>query len=360
MRSCSSLILLGALVLNGCSEGGVSGTGSVVDTTTPTNTLVEVSGQANKGPFGNGAGVQARALTGDEAHTAMTSGLLGDFTVSVPMGEAARVDVTGHYFSEITGEMSPDEVTLSGIVMGEADMHANVNTATHIVHERIVDLIDSGMDAETAMAMAESELREAMSDVIPAPANMMRFANLVVMNAAQEGGNPEGNAWLLAMSSMLEHTAAVRAQSSGSTVDSELNGLLEECVQAMRESQMFDSDLIDEMIVARGALNPDEIHMRLMNLDDELRVGSMVMHMGMTQVSAQSMDCDVVGSEIRCSEGGGHMGGGGMFQSMDLENMVANMNRFIDTDGDGIVNDDDGDDDNDGIADEDDDTPYGE
>ena len=39
---------------------------------------------------------------------------------------------------------------------------------------------------------------------------------------------------------------------------------------------------------------------------------------------------------------------------------VADMDLFIDTDGDGVVNGDDTDDDGDGVADVDDDTPYGD
>jgi hypothetical protein len=140
MHSKISLVL-GVCLLQACAEGGISGTGSVTDPVTvdPGNepTFVDVTGQANKGPFGTGAQVRARMIENDTVRATMTSGLLGEFTVQMHEGLAGQIDVTGKYFSEHLGQMSADPITLSAMVMGDADVPANVNVATHVIHLRL-------------------------------------------------------------------------------------------------------------------------------------------------------------------------------------------------------------------------------
>lgn len=351
------LLLASGVILQACSGGG---TGPLEVTERPFRTLVEVTGQANKGPFSQGAQVRSRLIAGDTLRTATTSGTLGDFRILMRDGEAGRIDVTGRYFSENLGVVSDNEATLSGIVSGDPNLRANINVATHMIHQRVLDLIESGIQPESAISMAESELMLAMADVVPFPANSIRFCDLSLLNAGRTDGNREGNAWLLAVSAIVEEMAMIRSRLPGGTAGSEANGLLSELTTAMADGQAFDQALLDEMIAARQALNPDRIHGYLLNLDENLRVSTMVVNMGLTRTRARQLGCDVSGEQIRCSEGGGMGGHVGMVEHMDLEDMVADMNRFVDTDGDGTVNADDDDDDNDGIPDSEDDTPYGE
>lgn len=351
------LLLAGVVLLQACGGGGA---GPLEVAESPIRSLVEVTGQANKGPFSQGAQVRSWSITGDALRTAVTAGSLGDFSILLHDREAGRIDVTGRYFSENLGVVSDDAITLSGIVLGDPNLRANINVGTHMIHQRVLDLIESGIQPEAATSMAESELLLALSDVVPFPAHSIRFCDLALLNAGQVVVNREGNAWLLAVSAMVEEMAMTRSRLSGATVGQELNGLLGEFAAAMSDGRAFDQAMLDEMIGARQALNPDRIHGYLLNLDENLRVSAMVANMGMTGTRALQLGCDVSGQQIRCSESGGMGGHMGMIEYMDLEDMVANMNRFVDTDGDGTVNADDDDDDNDGIPDSEDDTPYGE
>jgi len=300
----------------------------------------------------------ATMMENETIKTAMTSGQLGEFTVQMQQGRPGEIDVTGNFFSEHLGQMSDNDITLSAMVMGDADIHANVNVATHAIHLRVAELMDSGMDLDTAVETATSELLQSMSDVLPAPANPMTLGDLVVMNAAMEDANQEGDAWLLAMSSIMEQVALKRRETSGSSMEEELQGILDEMAEDMAGDGVIHQQLLNEMLTARQRLNPDQLHTHLLDADGQLRTRMMAGHFGMSEADAGELVCDAGGPEIHCSGGGGM--GGPMMQMMDLETMVANMNRFIDTDGDGIVNHDDDDDDNDGVPDTEDDTPYGE
>lgn len=352
-----SLVLATVFILQACSEGGIGGTGSVTDPSSPVS-LVDVSGQGNKGPFNEGAQVSARSTADGATHSAMTAGVLGDFTVSMERDRVGQIDITGRFFSENRGVMSDEQITLSGIAVGDPDERANVNVGTHLIHERVLELIDSGMSFDEAMSSAHTEMTLAMSDVVPSPANPMRFNELVVINAAQTEGNPEGNAWLLACTSVLEGVALARSETNGTSMEAELQSLMDEMATAFSENGTLPQALIDEMLAVRATLNPDRIHDRLLHWQDELTEDALMSRFGMSRMDAQAMECTTSGSDIECWSGGGMHGGGNMHR-MDMENLVANMNRFMDTDGDGIVNHDDDDDDNDGIPDTDDDTPYG-
>ncbi|MBD3646720.1 MAG: hypothetical protein HUJ31_04540 [Pseudomonadales bacterium] len=356
MRSVKgSVVIASILLVQACSEGGIGGTGTITDPSTGV-TLVDVSGQANKGPFSEGAEVHARTRAGDAMGNSATNGHLGEFTVRMEEGVAGRIDITGRFFSENRGVMSDDGITLSAMAMGDPEWRANVNVGTHLVHQRIVELMDSGLSFEEAVSSAHEEMIEAMSEVIPAPANPVRFNELVVINAAQAENNPEGNAWLLTCTSLLERVAISRSEANGTTMEAELQALLDEMSAAFADDGTLPAGLMSELMAARSEVNPDAVHQHLFGLDDDLRDDVLMGHFGMSRMEASSMECSITGSEIECMSGGGM--GGGMYR-MELEGMVANMNRFMDTDGDGIVNHDDDDDDGDGIPDVDDDTPYG-
>lgn len=367
MMRCAIVILV-AILLHGCAEGGIGGTGGI--TGTPP---IDMGGQGNKGPFANGAQVRVATVSGTTVSESSSTGVLGEYVVSVPEGEVRQITVTGAYFSETLGAVIDSDITLSGVVIGASGRHANVNVATDIAHRRVAELTESGMAADVAIEMAESELILALSPVLPAPVNPLDFNELVLINAAQQDGNQEGNAWLLALSAVLEQAAVDRAVANGTSVQSELTTLLTELSTGFASEGTIDSATTDVLTTARGRVDANVVHNNLVHLEQAFLNDALVESTGITATAASTLTCVVLGSEIKCVEPAtgvtvtpqstfGQTADGtdsDTLVSFDLTTVVADLNQFLDTDGDGIVNADDDDDDNDGTPDIEDDTPFG-
>lgn len=371
-----AIALLVILLVQGCAEGGIGGTGAVLPPLPGSqfkqDSNVSMDGQGNKGPFADGARVTVRTLSGIFETEGASSGALGAFAVFVPDGEARRIDVTGTYFSESAGTVSASNISLSAIVVGVTGRHANVNAATHLVHRRIIRLIDSGVDAVSAIEMAEAELLLALSPILPAPANPLDFSLLVVINAAQDPRNEEGNAWLLALSAVIEQSAIDLAAANGTAVNAELATLLTQLSAAFEPDGTFGPADLDPLMTAHARINPNVVHDHLLHLESSLLTSALV-SAGVTETQAANLFCVVIGSDIKCVDSsdnvalsagptfGQHADGSDSTSlvSLALGSVVADLNRFLDSDADGIVNIDDDDDDNDGTPDSEDDTPFG-
>jgi hypothetical protein len=339
-------------LVNGCSEGGIGGTGGIIPAASPgaasAVVSVVVSGSANKGPYADTAPVTSRmisdsgALSSETVSGVMAAGLYGGYTIEIATETTQLAQISGAYFSENLG-VTDALATLQGVVLAGSSS-ANINVATHLIHLRVINLMSDGMAAAVAIDSAEAELLLELSRLLPSPSNAITFSNLVLLNAQPESINPEGNAWLLALSSILEKSALIVDVSAGST--SMESRSVEDILTTLAADLESDGTLFDEnlagLLDARAQINPDLIHRNLLFLDESLRE-SILLASG--EVSAEDLDdyaCGVFQNEIKCAGIG-----------------VADMNLFIDTDADGIVNALDDDDDNDGIEDSMDPTPYG-
>lgn len=368
MIRCATFLLVVTL-LQGCAEGGIGGTGGITGGTPP----VDMSGQGNKGPFADGARVRVASFSGTVEAEFGSAGALGEYSVSIPEDAVRRVTVEGAYFSETLGAVIDSNIALSGVVVGARERHANVNVATDIVYPRIVELVDGGMAADIAIETATSELLLALSPVLPSPANPVDFNELVLINAAQENANEEGNAWLLALSAIVEQTAIDMADANGTSVQSELATLLTELSAGFRADGTLATSLLDALIAARAHVDANVVHDNLVHLDEDLLGEAFAESTGNALNSLSEVTCIVLGSEIKCVEPatGVTLATGPAFGqtadgtdseslvSFELTKVVADLNLFLDTDGDGVVNSLDEDDDNDGTPDSEDDTPFG-
>jgi len=311
-RSASwALIAISALLQAGCGGGdgadGIIGTG------------FNISGAANKGPFVIGSSVTVSVLSDDGEPTAntivtKTSNDLGQFSFKLENPGPVQINVQGYHFNEITGRLSNSTLTLRAIydASEQNQQNAQVNILTHIANDRIAKHMRNGKPAAEAIPLAQTELVKALEPVLktaPLPA----FTDLSIYNI--DDTHELGNAYLLALSSIAYQYATSRSKLEGDSVDAELTLLLNKLASDFGDDGQFaDTDLIQRLSSASRLLRPDQIIQNLVYRS---------------------------------------------YAVLGIALEAADLNRFIDTDGDGQVNIIDIDDDNDGILDIEDIEPYG-
>jgi hypothetical protein len=340
-------VLCSVLLLAGCAEGGIGGTGGFTPDI-PADPVM-VSGTATKGPYVAGTSVTATSLaTGNVVSSTETSNLFGEFQINIAGEGATRITIIGSWYSENFGTQVSSSTALSSIVAPE--MATNINVATHLIHERVLALMNDGMELEAATSSATSELTLSLSGVLPAPSNPLDVNGLTVINARQDEPNTEGNAWLLALSALVEYSATQAGDEPGE--------LINRLTVDLADDGVIATELLGPLLLARSRLNPDQIHSNLLQLDATL-ARTALDELGVAESSQYA--CDAAASTVVCSGLSDAAPGDTPAisqQFIELELLVANSNRFLDTDGDGEVNEDDHDDDNDGIEDSLDNSPY--
>lgn len=349
-------LLIAAAMIGGCAEeGGIGGTGS--------NAVFEpvnVSGSVNKGPFTSGGDISAESLSGDFTASATISDGLGNYQIELGADLAWRLAATGTWFDELAGANAADPLELEAIAFAASGAGVNINAATHIASARIETLIADGITAAAAIDMARDELIVALSPVLPAPAGPIAFGDLLLINAAAlQRLDEEGNAWLLALSAIVLQAAGDRPGSFLDTLASEF-----------AEGGTLTGETVEVLTDASRALNPDLIHQNLLAVDTRFQRAALEARGDFAASEIDAVECRVFGSTLLClsgpvpdtsfSEASAIPGSADTLAgtSIELEAIVADMNRFIDTDQDGVVNATDEDDDNDGITDLEDADPY--
>ena len=298
-----------ALVLSACSggDGGVIGTG------------FKISGAAQKGPFVIGSEVLMNQLQANGTPSTSTilteiSDDLGNFTFDVTQSGPVLMTADGYHFNEITGKLSQGRLLLKAIynATSEPDQHAFINILTHLAYKRTLTLMGRGLKVADAIAQAEGEVVNAFKPVLPV-SGVTDFTALNIYNVDERLSN--GNAYALALSATIYRYAMLEQQKSPDTsVDALLTNILNNLADDIATNGTVTSTtIIAELVQATRLLRPDEIRKHLEDRSFDVR--------------AQKLP-------------------------------VANIDLFIDTDGDGIVNAEDPDDDNDGIPDELDASPY--
>ena len=141
----------------------------------------------------------------------------GAFNFTAEANTKILLTIVGTYFSENSGTNTSSEIMLQGVV-AVRQSSANVNVATHLIHLRVIQLIKDGMAADLAINTAEDELILAFSELLAAPTSSLDFSDLVVINKLGNTLSVEGNAWLLALSSLLEKTAIEQSMDSENIV----------------------------------------------------------------------------------------------------------------------------------------------
>jgi uncharacterized protein (TIGR02145 family) len=128
-----------------------------------------ISGVSQKGPFVTGSTVKLYELDGKTfAQTGKSfSGKItsddGKFSVSSVSlaSQYALLEVTGYFRNEVTGEKSKGTITLNALTDLSDRKNVNINLLTHLEYERVLHLIESGINFTTAKKQAESEILSA-------------------------------------------------------------------------------------------------------------------------------------------------------------------------------------------------------
>ncbi|WP_295053857.1 hypothetical protein [uncultured Fibrobacter sp.] len=160
-----------------------------------------ISGLSQKGPFVTGSTVKLYELDGKTfAQTGKSfSGKItsddGKFSVSSVSlaSQYASLEVTGYFRNEVTGEKSKGTITLNALTDLSDRKNVNVNLLTHLEYERVLHLIESGVNFTAAKKQAEAEILNAFGI-------NGEFANSEDLDIFGKG---DGNAALLAISVLM-------------------------------------------------------------------------------------------------------------------------------------------------------------
>lgn len=319
-----------------------------------------IRGGANKGPFSSGSDVtlwllDSTGAAGDVLEAADVVAL-GEFEIAARTDSAVLLEVEGRYFSEVRAEFSDEVVVLSGVRPPGETAGVSINVLTALIVDRVRVLMSDGLDASVSVASAERELMLALGTIVRRPDGVISFNSVVILNGTFSAGDGEGNAYLLAISSLVDCLAFDRSESVGAV-------LTRLAADFADDGSLSPGDDLMGLETARGRLNPDQIHGALVRFDSLYlgeRLEASLAVAGDDPAAAVRDFCVARQSELVCGVTLLDASVGDDDQvRVPLTSVVANLNLCIDTDGDGEVNATDPDDDNDGIQDDMDMSPYG-
>jgi len=303
-RSCSGIYLAAVATAALATLAACSDSGTTITPPAPTT----VSGNSAKGPMLAGADVELTALNAsgepiaDPVATTTTDDL-GTYVATVTGGRLILIEATGRFLNELDGSIPLDPITLRGIYTksDEQEQSAQVNVLTHLAEARFRRLVEDGMTGADAVAQSYADIRTLLEAIIPsAPVYSPDEVRVVVTGLFHPG-----DSYLLALSTLVAASAEARAAQSGEAFTAELAALLNELGAELADGSWASDSLQTELMAARATVNPQRVTAALntVSVDDG------------TQVSP------------------------------------ADIQAYLDSDGDGAFNADDNDDDNDSVAD---------
>lgn len=133
------------------------------------DTYYTVSGRAEKGPFKSGSTVTMQPLdlmlnALGSAQTSMTFDDCGNYAFRNTLFKYPYVSVsaTGLFFNEYDDYKTRDtQLTLQGYADLQRGSKVNLNVVTHLISERVLNLVIGGIDFDVALTQAQGELLSA-------------------------------------------------------------------------------------------------------------------------------------------------------------------------------------------------------
>ena len=289
-----SLVLLMALLQacsSGGSDGGISGTGGRPN--------VEVNGAAEKGPFLKRSEVTYRMVDISGAQnfadqSTETVDDLGNFTLNLAQAGLVNIRVEGYHFNEISGQVSDGPLALTALFAASeaSGQVAKVNVMTHIIRDRILALLESGVNPSLAMSQAEQELLTALDSSIPKIA-ISDFSQLSIYNNGT--GTNDGNAYLLLLSAAL-YQHAHNSTPVGGSETGQLVLILNSLADDFVDGDLADSTaLLDALVLAIQQLDPESVITNLKErsstvLGEELEVPDFSAYIGQFLITYPAED----------------------------------------------------------------------
>ena len=173
-----------------------------------------------------------------------------------------QIVATGYYFSELTGQISDGQLTLRALyeVGTDARQIAHVNILTHLINDRVLELISDGQPTlREAIAQAEDELVAALADALLI-SDLNEFSALSLYDLATSQNNTLGNAYLLALSTGFYKYAKTKAQEFGTATDAELTLVLNRISDDLEDDgRLQPGPFIGEFVTAIRSLSPETI-----------------------------------------------------------------------------------------------------
>ncbi len=183
-----------------CSDSEVAG-GTTEDAGIIAN--LNVAGLAQKGPFAKGSAVTVQGINcktmelTNESFEGVVKSDKGDFGVEDVSLSAtcALFEVTGYYFSELTGKKSSEKITLHALTNLKDRKNVNINLLTELEYERVMYLV-----TVNKMSLADAK-KQAEKEIFAAFNIKGDFEEAEDLNIFEAG---DGNAALLAISVMMQ------------------------------------------------------------------------------------------------------------------------------------------------------------
>jgi hypothetical protein len=180
-------------------------------------TILSITGKAQKGPFITGTNITLNELNsklGQTGKSFTTSIIADDGSFSLRDMELnssmALLTANGYYFSEIYGELSGATLTLQAISDLSKNETVNINVFTHIIKERVLNLVSAGLSFSQANRQAKDELYSFLNVT---EAFDTDFENMDIT------GDKEQNAVLLAFSVILQRYTMMMNERAGLTAE---------------------------------------------------------------------------------------------------------------------------------------------
>ncbi len=232
------------------------------------------SGKVQKGPFISGTSITLNELNADLGQTgkSFTASIMsndGAFEFSRIQIEPAPALLTanGFYFHELYGELSYAPVTLQALVNLSGTSKVNVNIMTHLIKDRIMNLVSSGASFQVAKEQAQDELLAFFGITLPDGQTDFEIADI-----SQES---ELNAVLLAVSVVVQrYTMNMNEKPS---LTAELTQLLSNMSNDFKEDGLITTPFVKDTILHNISMaNLPAIRQNLENRYAELGISAAV------------------------------------------------------------------------------------
>jgi cysteine-rich repeat protein len=212
---------------------------------------VVLEGALHKGPFVLGSSVSVSPIdaagnpTGAVYSTA-THNDLGEFSIELGAIENVALEGTGFYYNEVVGELSSAPLTLRGFYQLEQGepASARLNVLTHLGYQRVRSTLAAAPSLVDAVSAAEAEVRAALG-VGPAGYDPGLGTTLDLLD-----GDGEPNAYLFAITSVLVQAAVTQAGPDG-PIDATLQELLNSLALDLADDGSVAATVTEQLLAAQ-------------------------------------------------------------------------------------------------------------
>ncbi|NUO48082.1 MAG: hypothetical protein HOV80_04415 [Polyangiaceae bacterium] len=181
----------------------------------------------------------------------------GAFELTLPAPSRATLEAEGYYFNEVAGELSGSSLTLRAHADLTGASPVFINVVTHLVYQRVTQLVDQGATLDAATAQAEDELRLAMA-IGPSGFD----PGVPAIGSTLFQGDDDASAYLLAVGAVWVQAATMEA-GPGGPVEATLQELFNTAGTAFAGSGTLPTVTTDKLRAAELAIDGDAVNANL-------------------------------------------------------------------------------------------------